>query len=155
MNDSELKAREAIRDLVARYNLYGDRGRTDRLLELFTPDAWIKVGDLPGYVGREALRALFDGAIRRENAGGAVEPVAHHVSSHSIEFDDPPTAGEAPVGASGQSRYLVLSREGLDHWGRYRDVYHCASGRWLFASRRVSVDGLVPGGWADRNLQAD
>src|SRR5579864_7356005 len=34
----ELIAREAIRDLVARYNANADTGRFDQVMELFSPD---------------------------------------------------------------------------------------------------------------------
>ena len=153
MDDFELRAREAIRDLVARYNFLGDRGRIEELLALFVPDAWIEVEGRPRNEGIEGLRALFGGAIRRPKEGTATWRIAHHVSSHCSDLEGTATDDSESLRASGHSHYLVLSQHGLDHWGRYRDVYCGASGRWLFESRRVSVDGLVPGGWADTNLQ--
>ena len=38
---TDLLAREAIRDLVVRYNAYGDSGLFDRMIELFAPDATV------------------------------------------------------------------------------------------------------------------
>ena len=43
MRLDDLLAREAIRDLVARYNAYGDSGLFDRMLRLFAPDAVLEV----------------------------------------------------------------------------------------------------------------
>ena len=57
-----------------------------------------------------------------------------------------------PVRARGRCYFAVLTEDGLDHWGRYVDVYarDPADGTWRFAHRRISLDGSVPGGWADR-----
>lgn len=43
MQHFELEAREAIRDLAARYNQYGDAGRIDALLDLFCEDAVLEI----------------------------------------------------------------------------------------------------------------
>ena len=59
----ELSAREAIRDLVARYNANGDSGRFDELLALFAEDALVEVPPR-SYRGREEIRTLFTGAAR-------------------------------------------------------------------------------------------
>ncbi|MGH9047697.1 MAG: nuclear transport factor 2 family protein [Acidimicrobiales bacterium] len=40
---TETVHREAIRDLVARYNAYGDSGKFDLLLALFTPTAAMEI----------------------------------------------------------------------------------------------------------------
>src|SRR5262249_43867324 len=51
--------------------------------------------------------------------------------------------------ACGFAYFVVLTARGLDHWGRYDDRYTTASGgRWLFASRRVRLDGWTEGSWA-------
>jgi hypothetical protein len=52
--------------------------------------------------------------------------------------------------ARGRLYYAVLTERGLDHWGCYVDEYRDAQGGWRFARRRVTVDALVPGGWAER-----
>ena len=53
--------------------------------------------------------------------------------------------------AAGRCYYQVLMSHGLDHWGRYIDGYQLVDGRWLFSSRRVTMDGYVPGGWGAAN----
>src|SRR5207302_9237303 len=46
---------EAIRDVIARYNLHGDRGRIDEMLALFTDDATL-VTDQATYDGKAQIR---------------------------------------------------------------------------------------------------
>jgi hypothetical protein len=143
MEPWEVAAREGIRDLVARYNAGGDSGRIDDVVALFAADA---VMDIDGreYAGHDAIRGMFDGVIAQVLA--ATEPAArpvvqHHTATLQIDVVDEQTA---------KSRcYLqVLMAHGLDHWGRYLDDYRVVDGRWLFARRRVRVDGVTPGGWA-------
>ena len=147
MGNDRAEAREAIRDLVARYNAYGDSGRFDALLELFEAGAWLEIPGPQRYEGHPALRELFMGAVRKASSGGLVERIAHHVSTLVIDFEE----GEARA-ATGACYYTVFGEKGLDHWGRYRDTYGYDGHTWRFTSRRVSVDGRTPGGWADRNL---
>ncbi|HET6818390.1 MAG TPA: nuclear transport factor 2 family protein [Mycobacteriales bacterium] len=132
---------EAIRDVVARYNLYGDRGRFDELLELFAEDATL-VTDEATYVGRAAIRQLF---INSAGADLQPERIRHFTSTLVIDR----TAADR---ASVRAYFQVLTGEGLDHWGTYRDILVRAGGRWLFSRREVRVDGMTPGGWAARRL---
>jgi ketosteroid isomerase-like protein len=129
---------EAIRDVVARYNLYGDGGRFDELLELFTDDA-ILVSDRASYDGRPEIRRLFETA-----AGPTPEQVRHFTATHVIDVD-----GDH---ATSRCYFQVLTAAGLDHWGRYRDELTRADGRWLFTRREVRVDGMTPGGWAEARM---
>lgn len=139
MEPWEIEARESIRDLVARYNASGDAARFDEMIGLFAEDAQLVV---PGRElrGRAAIRAFFEEVAR--GAGRLpVRVLRHHTATHQIDV----------VGrdeARGRCYYQVLTEWGLDHWGRYNDAYRRVSGRWLFQSRRVSVDGSVPGSWA-------
>ena len=131
MSDSE-----AIRGVIARYNLYGDSGRFDELLELFTPDATL-VTDQATYEGHAQIRGLFEGVV-----GPAPERIRHFTATHVIDVD----------GDHAKSRcyFQVLTSAGLDHWGRYRDELVRTDGRWRFSRREVRVDGMTPGGWAER-----
>ena len=150
MEDWELKAREQIRDLVARYNAYGDSGRFDELMALFAQDAAIEVVGYRHYRGRDEIRELFTGAARpRKGTEGsstaAPTPIWHHTSTLVMELGDPGLA-------RGRCYFAVLTPAGLDHWGRYRDQYRAVDGRWLFAERCIRVDAMVAGGWAEQNL---
>lgn len=137
----ELTAREAIRDLVARYNANGDTGRFAQVLELFAEDA---VMEVPGvrYDGRDGIATLFTGT--QQNVKGLAEPgrpvyLRHNTSTHQIDLLD-------PTHAKGRCYYFVLMPHGVDHWGRYIDEYEMRDGRWRFTHRKVTMDGYVPGG---------
>jgi len=137
MEPWEPAAREAIRETLARYAHLVDRGRLDETAALFTEDAVLEAGDEPAARGREAIRALFAGAGTRLAAGGRAARIQHHVSSVTIAFEDAWTA-------TVESYFLALTDRGPDHWGRYRDRLVLHDGRWLFAHRRVRVDGRMP-----------
>jgi hypothetical protein len=62
--------------------------------------------------------------------------VRHHVSS--IRFESV-TRDRVEV----SSYFAVHTDVGLDHWGRYRDALAPEAGRWLFAHRRITVDGFA------------
>jgi ketosteroid isomerase-like protein len=136
MEPWEPVAREAIRETLARYAHLVDRGRLDDAAALFAEDAVLEAGDEPPARGREAIRALYAGAGTRLAAGGRAR-IRHHVSSVTIAFDDAWTA-------AADSYFLAVTDRGLDHWGRYRDRLVLRDGRWLFAHRRVRVDGRAP-----------
>ena len=136
MEPWEPGAREAIRETLARYAHLVDRGRLDETAALFTEDAVLEAGDEPAARGREAIRALFAGAGTRLAAGCRTR-IRHHVSSVTIAFDDAWTA-------AAESYFLAVTDRGPDHWGRYRDRLVLRDGRWLFAHRRVRVDGRAP-----------
>jgi ketosteroid isomerase-like protein len=138
---AELEAREAIRDLVARYHQSGDAGRLAEMVALFCDEAVLEL-DGREVAGRGAIRSLFESAAgaTRSREGAFVR---HFTATHQIDVLD---AGRA----RGRAYYAVLTEAGLDHWGRYLDEYRRESGAWRFARRRVTVDGRVPGGWAER-----
>lgn len=142
----ELAAREAIRDLVARYNVLGDAGHSAPLSELFSEDA---VLEIPGRAlrGRGEIREFFaavTGGVGRK----PVRVLRHFTATHQIDRVDRDSA-------SGRCYYQVLTENGLDHWGRYVDRYQRAGDRWLFAERKVTVDAAVPGGWGASGLDRE
>ena len=130
--------REAIRDLVARYNANGDSGRFAQVRDLFAPDAVMTIEGDRTYSGIDQIMSIFSGT--KSTTAGALTHVRHFTATHQIDLVDEQTA-------NGRLYFAVLTDIGLDHWGRYVDGYTKASGRWLFASRKVSVDG-----WASNTL---
>jgi SnoaL-like domain len=137
----ELAVREAVRETLARYNHAGDRGRVGELAEQFTPDGILEIHDGARMEGRASIAEGLGGAVRRSiqsAAPGGPPIVRHHVSSVLIHAVTPERAEAA-------SYFAVLTRDGLDHWGRYRDVLVPYDGRWLLAHRLVRVDAQRSG----------
>ena len=140
----ELSAREAIRDLVTRYNSNGDTGRFPQVLELFAPEAVMETVLADGtnhvYRGAQEIATLFTDT--RERWGGSAQRrdapayIRHCVFTHQIDLVD-------RTHARGRCYFQVLMAHGLDHWGRYVDEYEERDGRWLFTHRRVAVDPRV------------
>ena len=142
IDPADLTAREAVRDVIARYTWAGDAGKAEVLAELFVADGVLDVGDHGGrWVGRhEIVRQLAAVADRVAAAGTAPGPVRHHVSSLIVTHT-------SPTEAESSSYFLVLTGIGVDHWGRYRDrlVVDPVDGCWRFEERVVRVDGHAPG----------
>ena len=137
MDIEELVAKESIRDLVARYNAYGDSGRFDSLAGLFTEDGVLVFEDAEGGThcrGRTEIIALME-AFKREFAvlgGDGAEPgrIYHSVTTHIIDLHD-------ECRASGRSYVSMLGPAGLVEWGEYRDEYLRTAGRWHISKRRA------------------
>jgi hypothetical protein len=143
MDLDELIAREAVRDLVARYNASADTGRFDEVVELFASDAVLELPD-EAYVGRDAIAGMFRSVRDRvvASAPSGVKPhLRHYTSTLQIDVDD-------AEHARSRCYYAVLMHHGLDHWGRYVDDFVCSDGTWQFARRRVTTDGRREGGSA-------
>ena len=136
----ELVARESVRDLVARYNANADAGRFDQVLACFAPDAVMELDGRP-YRGHAEIRTIFTGVAAGLRSGSA-EPVIvrHHTSTLQIDVT-------GPDDVSSRCYYQVLSKNGLDHWGRYVDRYCMIDERWYFLHRREFLDGFAPDSW--------
>jgi hypothetical protein len=137
----ELAVREAVRDTIARYNQAGDRGRVDELASQFTLDGTLEIHGGARMQGRTAIAEGLSASARRRSGQAAAGPapfIRHHVSSILLYDITPDRAGA-------DSYFAVLTSEGLDHWGRYRDVLVPGDGRWLLAHRLVRVDARRPG----------
>jgi ketosteroid isomerase-like protein len=132
----QLMAREAIRDLVARYNANGDTGRFDQVLELFAPDAVLQLDDRR-LTGPEEIRSVFTGTRARTRSSQLRPAYVRHITgTHQIDLIDESRA-------EGRCYFVVMTRIGLDHWGRYVDGYRTVDGSWRFSHRRVTVDGYA------------
>jgi len=140
MDVAELAVRESVRDLVARYNAYGDTGRLDEVAGLFIDDGVLVVGDHDGrreFRGRAAiadfLRTVKDHWAAEATADSAPSYARHFVSTHVIDIlDDRRARGRAYV--------ALVKAAGLVSWGRYVDEYVADDGVWRFASRRALAD---------------
>jgi hypothetical protein len=133
----ELEAREAVRDLVARYNANADTGRLDQVMELFAPDAVMNTDRKQGYTGPGEIIDIFTGARDGADYKGHTVYLRHMTATLQIDVID-------RTHAKGRCYYQVLTAIGLDHWGRYVDEYKPVDGVWKFARRTVTVDGRSP-----------
>lgn len=122
--------REAIRHLMAVYNINGDRNRVDALAEVFAEDGVI---EFSGEVtkGRAAINARLSG-VGSATRNPALELSRHHITTSLIELD-----GDT---AQARTYFQVLSNEGLDHHGHYVDRLVRTAEGWRIAHRNVRID---------------
>lgn len=128
MNVEELVAREEIRQLLATYNVAGDRGRREEFGSVFSEDA---VLEMPGARcdGRAAiLDRLFTSPSERK-----LTFVRHNLTTSKIDFT-------SPTEANGRTYFFVITDVGLDHSGVYVDRYRKQDGRWWIVHREVRID---------------
>ena len=137
MDVDELCAREAIRDVIARYNHAGDRGRVADLARCLTPDGELVLDDDAPIVGRAAIVEYLVGVGRRVAARSQRVQMRHHVSSVAIDLQDRDHA-------TAFSYWVVFTEIGVDHWGRYADRLVRDGDGWLLAHRRCRLDGWAP-----------
>jgi hypothetical protein len=136
MTLEELVSRESIRDLIARYNHAGDRGRLGELVSCFAQDGVMDLEGVAPLTGRAAIQAHLMGVAERLAANTRRATLRHHVSSVRIELSNAERA-------EAWSYFSVFTEIGLDHWGRYADRLVRQGDEWLFALRRVRVDGAA------------
>ena len=136
MNLDEISARLGIMDLTARYTRAGDTGRAADLAALFAPDGVFEVSGGRA-VGPAEIVALIE-VIKQDfaTAPSTFYPARHTVSGLVIDLVD-------DTHATGRSYFVLIAGWGVDHWGVYRDEYTRCGDRWLFGSRRGTLEGAV------------
>jgi SnoaL-like domain len=135
----ELVARERIRDTLARYNWSGDALRLDELAQSFCEDGELELRSREPVRGRAVIVELLGGVAPNTTAqaSGVKRIVRHNVTN--IRFTDV-TPDEARVACY----FTVFTEIGLDHYGRYRDVFVPVGDDWLIRHRFVSTDWSAP-----------
>jgi 3-phenylpropionate/cinnamic acid dioxygenase small subunit len=140
----ELIARESIRQTMARYNMAGDRLRSEDFLAVFTDDAVLETERVPEAdafrcEGREAIAQWFGrwGSRDREATAQRATFIRHHLSTSQIEFSATDTA-------RARTYWVAYSDIGPDHCGYYVDVFRKAGEQWLIAHRKVRLDWRAP-----------
>ncbi|MDE0396626.1 MAG: nuclear transport factor 2 family protein [Candidatus Poribacteria bacterium] len=123
---SRAESENAIRNLVALFAHYADTRNAKKYAELFAPDGAL----LPP--GAKVKAADIEGFIK--NIPDEFPKSWHTTSAHWIEMigDDK---------ARGGAYYVNFSEIAPDHWGAYTDEYSKVDGRWVFQTRRVTIDG--------------
>jgi SnoaL-like protein len=138
----ELTAREHIRDTLARYNWSGDALRLDDLAQTFCEDGALELRGSEPVRGRGAIVELLGGAVATPNAAahasGVKRIVRHNLTNVCFTEVSPHEARVACY-------FTVFTEIGLDHYGRYRDVFVPVGDGWLIRDRFVSTDWSAPG----------
>jgi uncharacterized protein (TIGR02246 family) len=122
-----------IHELYVRYAQAIDDGEYDNWLACFTEDGVFESGRFGRHQGQEGLRKFT--RIYRDSLGGA--SVLHVITNVLFKIEGDGAAG---------SCYLAYyhCKDGKIQQaaaGRYKDSLRKVNGRWLFASRKVSLDG--------------
>lgn len=135
----ELAARERIRDTLALYNWSGDALRLNDLALAFTEDGALELRDSEPVRGRAAIVELLGGVVSNATAqaSGVKRIVRHNLTN--IRFTD-----VRPDEARVSCYFTVFTEIGLDHYGRYRDVFVPVGDDWLIRHRFVSTDWSAP-----------
>jgi hypothetical protein len=137
----ELAARERIRDTLARYNSSGDALRLDDLAQTFCEDGELELRGNEPVRGRAAIVALLGGVVSGPSTAAATTGVKRIVRHNvtNIRFTE-----VRPQEARVACYFTVLTEIGLDHYGRYRDVFVPVGDDWLIRHRFVSTDWSAP-----------
>jgi hypothetical protein len=137
----ELSAREHIRDTLAAYNWSGDAMRLTELAATFCEDGVLEVRGAAPLPGRAAIVDFLSGAVESPNGAaqqsGVRRIVRHNVTN--IRFTE-----VTPQQARVSCYFTVVTEIGLDHYGRYRDVFVPVGEDWLIRHRFVSTDWSAP-----------
>jgi SnoaL-like domain len=134
----ELAAREQIRDTLARYNWSGDAGRLDGLAETFCTDGVLEIRGFAPLRGRSEIVAFLGGVTGDIADRLDVNPVVRHNLANVL------FTGLTREQANVSSYFTVLTHDGLDHFGRYRDTLVPEGDTWLIKHRKVSTDWAAP-----------
>ncbi|KAA0108834.1 nuclear transport factor 2 family protein [Mycolicibacterium sp. P1-5] len=136
----ELVARERIRDTLALYNWSGDAGRIEDLTQSFCPDGILEVRGTATASGRAEIAHFLGGVAAPATVadGPRLKRIVRHTLTN-VRFTE-----LSPQRAQVSSYFTVFTEIGLDHYGRYRDVFTPVDESWLIAHRFVSTDWAAP-----------
>lgn len=119
--------RDAIRQLMIRYNIAGDRGQLDELAQVFAPDGVLRFAG-EATQGRAAIAARLGGG----DSNSVLIVTRHHLTTSLIKVD-----GDS---AEGRTYFQTLTNIGPDHHGVYVDQFARIDGEWLIVHRDVRID---------------
>lgn len=138
MEQWEVNARLSIARVQMAYAAAVDNGQADAFGACYARN-----GVMIGYrgqsnVGPAAITRYIEDVLSSRRAIDLI--LRHHNTPAHAVFQ-----GEAE--ATAESYFAVFSPDRLDHWGKYCDRLIREDGMWLFASRRVEMEGADPDGW--------
>ena len=124
-----------ILHLMSIYHTALDAGDFDTFSSVFADDGVLAVTGGKQFIGKDVIRQSFE--ERRAERLNAAMPGAfqrHHLTTRRIELRSDT--------ASAECYYLVLTEQGLDHFGRYFDTYRRTSKGWRIEHRRSELDWM-------------
>jgi SnoaL-like domain len=134
----ELVAREHVRDTLARYNWSADAGRLEELAQTFCADGVLEIRSSEPLRGRSAIVEFLGGITTNISAHTDVKPIVRHNVANVLFTDVHPDRAQVSC------YFTVFTHIGLDHFGRYRDIFVPDGGDWLIKHRKVSTDWAAP-----------
>lgn len=142
MTIEDLLAREAIREVMAKYTVTGNRLEVADFLSCFTDDAIIESEfAAPDKTFRFEGKAAIQAWQQRWLAGDEVYGttfVRHHLTTSTIDLT-------GPDAATARTYWTVWTDIGPDHAGVYIDSFRKVGEAWLIAHRRIRFDWAMPG----------
>lgn len=123
----------AADELLARYNICGDRGQIDEVVALFTPDGRLTIPLWSAQGRDEIARCLKLGASFGETRPSFVR---HHLTTSAVSW-----AGDD---IAARTYFQVITDVGLDHSGVYVDRLVQTGDAWAFRERDVRIDWKAP-----------
>jgi alkylhydroperoxidase/carboxymuconolactone decarboxylase family protein YurZ len=141
---TEALDRLLIQELISSYGALYDDGHLDEFETLFAEDAVMHISPDPGFFPLPVVgRAAISEAMRGRHAVVSAEATRRHVTTntifHSLTADTAMTSSFLTVLSTPHGGASELRGTGV-----YRDRLVKQGGRWLFAERRLTLDGLKP-----------
>lgn len=147
MNAEQCDARLQIQQTMAVYATSVDNGDVDGVVSVFSEGAALQASNGPVIHGLEAIRAFYEpviGPSRPDRAAGEPIPLLrHNLTTSRVEFDSDDFA-------QGWTYFMVMTRHGLDHAGRYIDRFSRSGDRWKIADRRIVVEWHGSPSWYEQ-----
>lgn len=133
-----MDAHAGVHDLLHRYCRLADQGRMADIARLFTDDGIFEIGGELNH-GPVAIESALARIGEKFAAYGEVGlSLRHHLTTVTVRSEDGSRAETTAY-------VLVVGRDGLDHWGHYRDSLVNGQDGWRIAHRRARTDGACPG----------
>ena len=147
MTDELSHDRIQIHHTMAVYCSSVDSGDVDGVVSAFMENGKLELSSGAKVAGRAAIRDFYAPIVGPDRPDrmpdGSIPLLRHNLTTSRVEFVDGDTA-------QGWTYFLSLTRHGLDHAGRYVDVFKRHGDRWLIADRRILVEWYASPSWYEQ-----
>jgi hypothetical protein len=140
-------ARVQIQHTMAIYCSSVDSGDPDGVASAFMPSARLELSSGTQAQGQEAIRSFYAAVIGPgrpdRQPDGTIPLLRHNLTTSRVELLDQDRA-------QGWTYFMTLTRFGLDHAGRYLDMFRRDGERWLIEDRRIVVEWYASPSWYEQ-----